>query len=107
MYRISKSMADRRERYAGIAAGSFNDSIPGLDSPITVRRGNYVKRHTILDAARKIEVLGFRKDRPAPPFEMKMNSEKRGVSDQVLDISSAGRNGREIFLKIMKFIESH
>ena len=78
--------ANRRERDAGIAAGSFCNCVAGLNVTLLISPFENVKGHPILDAAGHVEVLGLGIDDAFLPTEGEANGEQGRIADHVLQL---------------------
>ncbi len=105
--RVTECTADRRERNSCVAACCFGNDIAFSNGPVTVRRGQDMERHSVLDAAGEIEMFSLNEDRPTLTIKVKMYREQGSVADQVLDIRRTRRAGGKMALKIAESVGIH
>ena len=75
---------DHRQRYAGIAAGGFDQHVPGGDFAARLGMRNHAECRPVLDRAGRVISLQFCGDTVSPAGTESLKCDERSISDIIL-----------------------
>src|SRR5208337_768596 len=79
---VAQNAAERREGYAGVAAGGLGDGEAGFDLPFLISLLQNAQGHAVLDAAGKIHVFGLGVENAFAALVAEVDADEGGVANQ-------------------------